>query len=85
MWIKDPAQINSKALNIAWVIRWKNAKLGKYSPILAIMIPNWLRVDKAIIFFISDSYIAAIPAINIVNVAKINKILVKFSINDKEL
>lgn len=32
----------------------------------SIITPSWLRVDKAIIFFISHSVNAAIPAINIV-------------------
>ena len=34
---------------------------------IIIIIPNWLKVDKAITFFISISSIAAQPAINIVN------------------
>lgn len=57
---------NSKALNRAWVIKWKNASLGRFILSLLIITPNWDRVDRAIIFFISHSAIAAIPAINIV-------------------
>ena len=37
--------------------------------ILDIITPSWLKVDNAIIFFISVSEIAAIPAINIVDIA----------------
>lgn len=40
---------------------------------LAIITPNWLRVDRAIIFFISHSDVALIPAISIVRVAAIIK------------
>ena len=36
------------------------------SDILVIITPNWLRVDSAMIFFISPSKVAAVPAINIV-------------------
>lgn len=44
------------------------------NPKLVIIIPNWLRVDKAIIFFASHSVVALSPAINIVETAitKIN-------------
>jgi hypothetical protein len=42
---------------------------------LVIIIPSWLRVDKAIIFFISHSVVALRPAINMVDTA-INKIMV---------
>jgi len=74
MWqlINDPAQINSNALNIAWVIMWKNAKLGRFSPNLIIINPNWLSVDRAIIFFISHSVKALNPAISMVHVAIIS-------------
>lgn len=53
--IRHPAVINSKALNIAWVHIWKNANCGIDIPIVVNIIPSWLRVDKAIIFFISFS------------------------------
>lgn len=67
--IKVPAEINRSALNRACVIRWKNAKLGSIIAILDIITPSWLRVDRAMIFFISVSAIAAIPAINMVDMA----------------
>lgn len=69
----DPAARNKRALNRACVIRWKNASVGRLRPRLLIITPNWERVDKAIIFFISDSVKAAVPAINMVIDAIINK------------
>ena len=55
-----------RALNIAWVRRWKRARLGRANPRLAIIIPNCLKVDSAMIFFMSFSAMADRPAINIV-------------------
>lgn len=67
--INVPAQIKRRALNKAWVIRWKRASFGICIPSLAIITPNWLRVERAMIFFMSDSVIAESPAINIVREA----------------
>jgi hypothetical protein len=53
---------------------WKNARLGALRPILVIIIPSWLNVDRAIIFFISHSEVALNPAINMVDTA-INRIV----------
>jgi len=53
---------------------WKYAKFGMLSPILVIIIPSWLKVDRAIIFFMSHSVVALNPAINMVETA-INKII----------
>lgn len=64
--IIDPAVRNNKALNSACVIRWKNARFGRFILNLLIITPSWDRVDRAMIFFISHSAMAAIPAINIV-------------------
>ena len=44
--------------------------MGFPIPKIIIMIPNWLRVDRAMIFFMSISNIAVIPAIIIVNIPK---------------
>ena len=74
-WIIEPAQMKSKALNNACVIKWKKANLGRPTDKANIITPNWLKVDKAIIFFISHSVSAAIPAINIVKDAVKNKIV----------
>jgi len=48
--IKHPAEINNKALNIAWTDMWKNAKFGIFSPKHTIIRPSCLNVDRAIIF-----------------------------------
>lgn len=45
-----------------------------FSPILVIIMPNWLKVDRAMIFFMSHSVVALSPAINIVETA-INRII----------
>lgn len=57
-----PAAINIIDLNRAWVIRWKKAKLGFIKEIANIIIAIWLRVENAIIFFISGSQHAVILA-----------------------
>lgn len=67
--------MNSRALNKAWVIRWKKASFGKPKAKLIIITPNCLNVDSAIIFFKSHSVRATIPAINIVVVEVIRRIV----------
>ena len=56
------------------MIKWKNARLGKFNLKLVIITLSWDKVERAIIFFMSASASAEVPAINIVNEAKINKI-----------
>jgi hypothetical protein len=46
---------------------WMNAIVGKFSPNLVTIIPSCLKVDSAIIFFISHSVIAENLAISIVD------------------
>lgn len=53
-------------LNMAWVMRWKKAKLNILNEIEINMILSWLRVDRAIIFLMSHSIIELILAIKIV-------------------
>lgn len=55
-WMIVPAHTNSKALNKAWVIRWKKAIMGEFNPNAINIIPNCLRVERAITFFRSFSY-----------------------------
>jgi hypothetical protein len=81
--IKFPAQINNKALKIAWVNKWKKVNSIIPKDNLAIIKPNWLKVDNAIIFFISNSCIALNPAIIIVKEAEIDKNFIKRGIWDK--
>lgn len=68
-WIKDPAQINNKALKRACAIRWKKARFGSPRPKVDSITPSWLRVDRAIIFLRSHSTRADRPAINMVSEA----------------
>lgn len=72
-WITEPAQINKRALKRAWVMRWKNVNMGAAKASLIIIIPSWLRVERAIIFFMSFSTIAARPAIRVVVVEIIRR------------
>ena len=50
-------------------MRWTNARSDRLRAKLNIITPNCLKVDRAIIFFISISVIAIMPAISIVVVA----------------
>lgn len=70
-WITDPAQMNKSALNIAWVIRWKKVNIGACIAKLSIITPNCLKVESAMIFFMSFSTMAANPAINVVEAEEI--------------
>lgn len=69
MWIRIPAHRNIIDLNRAWEIKWKYAILIEFNEIANIIIAIWLRVDKAMIFFISCSHIAVNLAYIVVNVA----------------
>lgn len=51
---------------MACVTMWKNARFGIFIPILIIIRPNCLKVERAMIFFMSHSVRALNPAINIV-------------------
>lgn len=68
-----PAQRKRRALKSAWVIRWKNAIRGVLRAILTIITPSWLRVERAMIFFMSHSVLALSPAISVVNTARIKR------------
>lgn len=57
------------ALNSAWVRRWKYVNKGMCRASLAIITPNCLSVDRAMIFFKSHSTRATDPAMNMVSVA----------------
>jgi hypothetical protein len=77
LWIITPEIIKRAALNKAWHNRWKKQKNTKPWLRENIMNPNWLKVEKAIIFFMSHSKLAQIPAINIVvNDNTNNKLLI---------
>lgn len=61
-WIMIPAHRNIVDLNSAWIIKWENAIVVDLIEMANIIIAIWLNVDKAIIFFISNSQLADIPA-----------------------
>lgn len=48
-----PEHRNSMALKNAWVEMWRKASWGRSSPIVTIIRPSWLEVEKAMIFLIS--------------------------------
>lgn len=49
----EPEQRNSMALKKAWVEMCRKANCGRFSPMVTIMSPSWLDVEKAMIFLIS--------------------------------
>lgn len=53
LWIIDPEQRKSMALKNAWVQMWRKASWGWLSPIVTIIRPSWLEVEKATIFLMS--------------------------------
>jgi len=73
--------MNKRALKVACVIKWKNESTGDPKEMLDIIIPNWLRVESAIIFFMSVSNKAARPAIKVVITDKISR---RFIVNKLE-
>jgi len=67
-WILHPILMNNVDLNNACAIRWKKQKFLNPRPKRIIIIPNCLRVDKAITFLRSDSKMAQILEISIVRI-----------------
>lgn len=53
LWIIDPEHRNSIALKKAWVQMWRKASWGCPRPMVTIISPSWLDVEKATIFLIS--------------------------------
>lgn len=62
LWIIDPEQRNSMALKKACVEIWKKASCGRFSPMVTIINPSWLEVEKAMIFLISFCVRAQVAA-----------------------
>ena len=61
-WMIDPEQRNSIALKKACVEMWKKASWGRFSPIVTIISPSWLDVEKAMIFLMSFCVRAQVAA-----------------------
>lgn len=70
----DPEHRNSIALKNAWVQMWRNARWGWLIPIVTIIRPSWLEVEKATIFLISF-WVRAQIAVNRVVIAPRHKIV----------
>lgn len=67
LWIMDPEHRNSIALKKAWVQMWKKASWGWSSPMVTIIRPNWLDVEKATIFLMSFWVKAQVAVNKVVN------------------
>ena len=72
----EPEQRKSIALKKAWVQMWRKASWGWLSPIVTIIRPSWLDVEKATIFLISF-WVRAQVAVNRVVRAPRHKQVVK--------
>lgn len=53
LWMIVPEQRNSMALKNACVEMWRKASCGRFSPMVTIISPSWLDVEKAMIFLMS--------------------------------
>lgn len=53
LWMIDPEHRNSMALKNAWVEMCRKASCGRFSPMVTIIRPSWLDVEKAMIFLMS--------------------------------
>lgn len=53
LWMMEPEHRKSMALKKAWVEMWRKASWGRLSPIVTIIKPSWLDVEKAMIFLMS--------------------------------
>lgn len=53
LWIIDPEHRKSIALKKAWVQIWRKANWGWLRPMVTIIRPSWLDVEKATIFLMS--------------------------------
>ena len=53
LWIIRPEHRNNIALKKAWVEMWRKASWGRSRPIVTIMRPSRLEVQKAMIFLMS--------------------------------
>lgn len=76
LWIITPEHINSIALKKAWVQMWRNANCGNPSPIVTIIKPSWLDVEKAMIFLISFCVRAQIAVNKVVSAPKHRQIVI---------
>lgn len=71
----DPEHINNMALKNAWVQIWRNARCGWLMPMVTIISPSWLDVEKATIFLMSF-WVRAQIAVNRVVIAPKQRVMV---------
>ena len=70
LWMMDPEQRNSIALKKAWVQMCKKASCGWLSPMVTIISPSWLDVEKATIFLMSFCVRAQVAVKRVVKAPK---------------
>lgn len=58
----DPEQRNNIALKKACMEIWRKASCGRFSPMVTIISPSWLEVEKAMIFLMSFCVSAHVAA-----------------------
>lgn len=63
LWMTEPEQRKSIALKNAWVQIWRKASCGWFRPMVTIIRPSWLDVEKATIFLMSF-WVRAQTAVN---------------------
>lgn len=63
LWMIEPEHMKSIALKKAWVQMCRNARCGWLIPMVTIISPSWLDVEKAMIFLISF-WVRAHTAVN---------------------
>lgn len=66
----EPEHRKSIALKNAWVEMCRKASSGRFSPIVTIIRPSWLEVEKAIIFLMSFCVRAHVAANSVDNAPK---------------
>lgn len=75
LWMIDPEHMNSMALKKAWVQMCMKARCGWLIPMVTIIRPSWLEVEKATIFLMSF-WVRAQMAVNRVVMAPRHRVVV---------
>lgn len=70
LWMIAPEQRNSIALKNAWVQIWRKASWGWFRPMVTIISPSWLEVEKATIFLMSFCVRAQVAVNSVVKAPK---------------
>lgn len=75
LWMMEPEHKNNIALKKACVQMCRNARYGWLRPIVTIIRPSWLEVEKAMIFLMSF-WVRAQMAVNKVVIAPKQRVVV---------